>query len=152
VWSAAAVVLTAAIVVALILLFGGKSTRAAEFRTASQWESDYYTSLKEPDNPYTPCCGVGDAYYADKTEACTPADGKTCALVAIITDKRPDRVVLPSGQTIVRDSFPVGTRVVIPRNKIRRHLIPNPTDHNVVFMGTYGAGVWVYCWEPVAGI
>lgn len=122
---------------------------------------EYFRSLMQPDNPAISCCGAGDVYYADKTDQCGPDDMRkepTCAIVAIITDTRPDVLRLDDGSTIHRAHVPPGTRVPIPRSKLRKHPIPNPTDHNVVFMRYDGdagsAEPWinVYCWEPIAGL
>ncbi len=103
---------------------------------------DWYLMLRQPDNPVASCCGGKDAYYADKTEECGPYDYIPayyggCALVAIITDDR----VIPG-----RPPFPVGTRVPIPRSKIRLHPSANPTEHSIVFMGGQKQ---VYCYEPL---
>lgn len=108
--------------------------------------SEYYESLKQPDNGYS-CCGEGDAYFADETEEC-PVVGDECVLVAIITDTRPNKIVLKNGLTIYRRAVPVGTRVPVPRAKVRRHPIPNPTDHNVIFLNAANGAI---CWEPVSG-
>jgi hypothetical protein len=108
----------------------------------------YYESLRQPDNPAASCCGEGDAYYADRVEPCSVVDGSDCALVAIITDERPDTIVLPH-RTITRAHIPAGTRIPIPRQKLRRMPIPNPTDHTVVFVGS---GMYVLCFEPTGGV
>lgn len=113
--------------------------------------SDWYRGLVQPDSDPlypAPCCGAGDAYYADRTEPCTHADGPDCALVAIITDTRPDHRELPGGYVVNRPHIKIGTRVPVPRSKIRVHPVPNPTDHNVIFVANYSLRVW--CWEPVA--
>ena len=119
-------------------------------------EEIWYKTLKQPDNPDMGCCGWGDAYYADRTEACTLLDGPDCALVAIVTDTRPDTrtYVRQDGSeiVIVRPHYDVGFRVPIPKHKIRKRAVENVTDHNVVFFKDYGAGLNVYCWEPVGGI
>jgi hypothetical protein len=97
--------------------------------------------LKQPDNPGASCCGGHDAYYADKTDECGPGDYIPalyggCALVAIITDTR---------EITGRHPFAVGTRIPVPRSKIRTHYSPNPTDHNIIFVGPQKQ---VYCFEP----
>ncbi len=106
--------------------------------------SEYYASLKMPDYPNISCCGAGDAYYADESEF--DVNGN---LVAIITDTRPDRRTLPDGSVILRQHIAPGTKVVVPKSKIRKHPIPNPTDHTIVFIG-YNGGV--LCYEPTSGI
>ena len=104
--------------------------------------SDYYESLKMPDYVQISCCGMGDAYYADKTE--TDATGN---LVAVITDTRADTFNLPDGRVINRLHIPEGTKFVVPKSKIRKYPIPNPTGHTIVFIG---AQLNVLCYEPEA--
>jgi hypothetical protein len=141
-------------VVAVIALWsyvlGYSSPAKAQTRYASPDLSEYYAALKQPDNPSVSCCGWADAYYADKTDSCGPQDEVDCALVAIITDERPNTMTLPDGRTLVRPPIPVGTRISIPQNKLRRPAIVNPTDHNIVFVAYPGGYTRVYCWEPAA--
>jgi hypothetical protein len=127
---------------------------AAQTKYASPDLSEYYTSLMQPDNPKSSCCGDGDRYFADKTEACTAEDlaiVPSCAIVAIITDDGPNVFDVPDGQggtrTIKRPPIPVGTRIPVPASKVRKNPIPNPTDRNIVFTGT---SLYPYCWEPAA--
>jgi hypothetical protein len=109
-------------------------------RDVGQWGlqspdvSAWFNSLKQPDNKDASCCGEADAYYADKVD--TDALGQ---LVAIITDTRED-------SPLSRRHVPVGTRVVIPASKIRKHYSPNPTEHAIVFLGNLNT---VYCYEPL---
>lgn len=105
--------------------------------------SYYYESLRMPDQPMVSCCGWGDAYYADIVET----EQATGALVAVITDTRPDSFVLSDGRTINRLHIPVGTKFVVPKYKIRRSPIPNPTGHTIIFIG---AQLNVLCYEPQA--
>jgi hypothetical protein len=105
--------------------------------------TEYYKSLMQPDQPNVSCCGAGDAYFANKLDSCLPSDGLDCSIVAIITDTRDD-------STYDRQHIDVGTRIPIPKNKIRLHPIPNPTDNNIVFVSPYNH--YVYCWEPTSGI
>jgi hypothetical protein len=117
---------------------------------------EYYKTLKQPDNADASCCGDGDAYYTDKFDECLPTDGADCALVAIITDERPDELERPDGSKVHRPHIDVGTRIPIPRSKIRKHPIPNPTPHGIVFVnasypyegGEGNAWYGVYCYEP----
>lgn len=112
--------------------------------------SEYFNTLRQPDHPAVSCCGDGDVYFADQVDQCGQADidvEPTCALVAIITDTRPDDIKLPDGRTLHRMHISPGTRVAIPRAKLRSKAVVNPTDHNVVFTNGYT----VYCWEPVSG-
>lgn len=117
-------------------------------RDNGQWEMvgpderAYFNTLMQPDHPTTSCCGVSDVYYADQTEPCGPEHGPQCALIAIITDTRPDA-------PLNRRHVPPGTRVVVPRSKIRRMPSENPTSHNLIFLGSENS---VYCWEPLPGI
>ena len=121
--------------------------------------SHWYGSLRQPDAPAVSCCGEADAYYADKVDTCKPADAKhyyqdpmeflnDCALVAIITDTRPDVRRLPIGFTVVRQHIPVGTRIPIMKEKIRKYPSRNPTGHNIVFVSP--SYFTAYCWEPQA--
>lgn len=119
-------------------------------RYASPDLSEYFASLKQPDNPSVSCCGWGDAYEAEKTDQCGAGDGPNCALVAIITDTRPDTRKLANGEVINRPHIPVGTRIAIPPNKLRKPAIFNPTDANIVFVAVREGGNLVYCWEPAS--
>lgn len=122
----------------LILLIGYANAKTIGYATPD--ENDWYATLMQPDNPHTSCCGAADAYYADDT-----AEGPGGQTIAIITDTRPDQRTLPNGNKIYRDHIPVGTRIPIPPEKIRKHPVFNPTGHTIVFVGTGG---WVYCYEP----
>ena len=100
----------------------------------------YLTGLKQPDNPTVSCCGESDMYYADRQEECRFEDGADCAVVAIITDTRPD-------EPLKRPHIKPGTRVPIPKHKIRRPASANPTGHTIVFVTA--SRLWVYCYEPL---
>lgn len=132
-----------AILIALMAAPAGAADYAAPDLSA------YYEALRQPDNAAASCCGAADAYYADHVAPCTAADGAACALIAIITDTRPNRRTLPDGRIIDRPPVAPGTRIVIPRHKLRRPPQANPTDHNVVFLSAAGA---VFCWEPLSGL
>ena len=106
--------------------------------------SSYYASLMQPDNPYASCCGEGDAYHADRTEF--DANGN---LVAIITDTRSDERKLPDGRVINRRHIKPGTKFLVPKSKIRKRPIPNPTPHTIIFIGSH---MNVLCYEPQAGL
>lgn len=84
----------------------------------------WYRSLRQPDNQSLTCCGVADAYYADKI---TVINGKA---YATITDDRDDG---PLG----RPHIPNGTIVEIPSHKMSRYT-GNPTGHNIIFMSPSG--------------
>lgn len=130
------------IVVAVVLIVLLASVILANARTIGYGtpnENDWYSTLMQPDAPQS-CCGAGDAYYADET-----AEGPGGQTIAIITDTRPDQRTLPNGNKIFRAHIPVGTKVPIPPEKIRKHPVFNPTGHTIIFVGTGG---WVYCYEP----
>lgn len=105
--------------------------------------SFYYESLRMPDMPMISCCGWGDAYKADQTEI----DPITGDLVAVITDTGPDIIPLADGRIINRLHIPAGTKFVVPKSKIRKKPIPNPTGHTIIFIG---AQMNVLCYEPEA--
>ena len=114
---------------------------------------DYYESLKMPDTGIS-CCGEADVYYADKTDACSLEElinHPDCALIAVITDTRPDKRVLPDGRELVRLHIPVGTRIIVAKKKLRKSYTPNPIGHNIVFENS----AWfpqALCWEPQSGL
>lgn len=110
-------------------------------RDNGQWENsapeirEWFKSLMQPDNPYVPCCGEADAYYADTIHV---RDGKT---YATITDDRDDA---PLG----RPPVPVGTVILIPDAKLKWDK-GNPTGHGIVFIGNQGQ---VYCYVTPGGV
>lgn len=87
----------------------------------------FYLAAKQPDTGVS-CCGEADAYYADQFDI--TQDGQ---YVAIVTDDR----VIPN-----RPEIPVGTRVIIPNEKLNKVPV-NPTGHGIVFLG-YGRIVYCY--------
>lgn len=96
----------------------------------------WFATLMQPDRPLIPCCGEADAYWSDQVE--TDADGRT---VAVITDDRDDG-------PLNRPHVPVGTRVIVPPNKIKWDK-GNPTGHVVIFLS------WdreVYCFVQSGGV
>lgn len=113
----------------------------ASARDVGQWLnadpqiSEWYKTLKQPDNNYMSCCGEADAYWADKTET-----GPNGELYAVITDDRPDE---PLG----RRHVPIGTKILIPPHKIKWDQ-GNPTGHTVIFLSTTDA---VYCYVQNGG-
>jgi hypothetical protein len=137
---------------------------------ASPSEGEFYAKLMQPDNVKTSCCGAADAYYADITEPCEKGDRPDCWLRAVITDTRPDsfEVMDEKGQTktINRAHLDVGTRIVVPYTKQRKHYPENPTDHGVIFVANPASfeeydmpkdgktntpsSFNVYCFEPLA--
>lgn len=127
-------------ILALLLMLWPSVTQAQDYGAPDL--SAYFRSLMMPDQPSRSCCGEADAYFADETEACRPSDGESCALVAIVTDTRPDA---PRG----RRHIAPGTRYAVPQSKVRRVPIPNPTDRNLLFVAPADN---VLCWEPVSGL
>src|SRR5512139_878656 len=121
------------------------TTAKADDKFAAPDLAEWYASLMQPDSGQYPrsCCGWADAYEADEIAECGAIPN--CAVVAIITDTRPDERKLPDGRTLVRPHREIGERIVIPPNKVRRHPSHNPTGHTILFVGTHGA---VYCYEP----
>lgn len=117
------------IVGAFLLLL---AVRASQARDLGQWEnsdasiSAWFSSLKQPDNPKTSCCGEADAYYADSYHV----EGDK--YVAIITDERPD-------EPLKRRNIPVGTKIVVPNYKIKFDQ-GNPTGHGIIFVQNWGGG------------
>lgn len=110
-------------------------------RDLGQWENtdpairEWYEHLMMPDMPRISCCGEADSYYADSFE--TSKDGE---YVAIITDDRPD-------EPLKRKHVPVGTRIVIPNNKLNKD--SNPTGHGIVFLSR---GDYVFCYIAPGGV
>ena len=104
----------------VVALFTSMSMNA---RDLGQWDDPanvdlkrWYQELKQPDNPAVLCCGEADAYWADAFE--TTGDGE---YIAIITDLRDDE---PLG----RIHRGIGTRIVVPKNKIKWNE-GNPVGH-----------------------
>ena len=114
----------------------------------NQWFSD----LRQPDNPVMSCCGTADAYWCDdlSTETKVGDDGNTytrnfCA----ITDER---------EVKGRVHVDVGTKIEIPSHKIKwtkndpqsaTDYERNPTSHSIVFLSR---GFYVYCFIGGAGV
>lgn len=89
----------------------------------------FYRNAMQPDTRVS-CCGEADAYWADSFEI--DKDGE---YVAIITDDR----VIPQ-----RPSIPVGTRVIIPNEKLANVASQsNPTGHGIVFVNV---NLHVFCY------
>src|SRR5512139_2016055 len=105
--------------IAAIILATSFVAAKADDKFAAPDLSAWYASLMQPDNPTMSCCGWADAYEADEIAECGAIPN--CAVVAIITDTRPDERKLPDGRTLVRSHREIGERIVIPPNKVRRH-------------------------------
>jgi len=123
---ATALLIAFAIGCAILIYFLALPPRHSYARDLGQWEQQdpliraWFEHLKQPDHPQVSCCSFADAYYADTVET---KDGQ---LIAVITDDRPDE---PLG----RPHVPVGTRIVVPPNKIKWDK-GNPTGHIVIFL------------------
>lgn len=117
-----------------LLIFAGLLffTLVTFARDLGQWDrSDpivqWYSQLKQPDNPAISCCGESDAYWADEAETKCDAARKNCQVIATVTDDRDD-------DKLKRMHVPVGTKYVIPPEKIARK-DGNPTGHVILFLG-----------------
>ena len=116
-----------------------------QWDTVSQQTRFWFEHLMQPDNPAVSCCGEADAYWADSFEV--DAKGE---LVAIITDDRPD-------EPLMRAHIDVGTRIVIPRDKLKFNPLDpqkdeankNPTGHGIVFLSRER---YVYCYVAPGGV
>jgi hypothetical protein len=111
-------------------------------RDLGQWKdvdpaiATWYRTLRQPDNNLS-CCGEADAYEADEVHSeCDDAPENTpihnCRIIAVVTDERPD-------EPLMRAHVPVGTRFVVPPNKIT-WVDGNPTGHVIIFLGSQ---VWI---------
>lgn len=113
-------------------------TAPAFARDDGQWEGsdpaivEWYRTLMMPDAPRTSCCGEADAYWADEFEMTKEGE-----YIAIVTDTR-------DHGPLRRKPVPPGTKVVIPKHKIKFDQ-GNPTGHGIVFLSTTG---YVYCYLP----
>lgn len=130
----------------LFLLFPGlvMAKDSGQWKYAAPDLKAWFESLRMPDYPGTPCCGEGDGYWAD--EAATGPNGE---LLAVITDTRDDA-------KLHRVHIPVGTKIPVPPEKIRKVPVANPTGHTYVFIGVFNDGsrvsYTVYCFEPMPSI
>ncbi|MBX9840895.1 MAG: hypothetical protein K2Z80_03700 [Xanthobacteraceae bacterium] len=115
---------------------------AAQARDLGQWHAAdpavaaWFKKLRQPDNPSMSCCGESDAYFADDFEVSGDR------YVAIVTDDRPDG-------PLRRLHVPRGTRIVIPKHKIK-HDEGNPTGHGIVFYNPLSD--IVHCYVPPGGV
>lgn len=99
-------------------------------RDLGQWEDSppqvraWFQSLLQPDTLVS-CCGEAESYWADEYHI----EGDK--LIAVITDDRDDK-------PLRRQHVPIGTRFVIPPNKIvdATKQNGNPTGHTIIFLGT----------------
>ncbi len=109
---------------------------------------NWYSTLKQPDNPTMSCCGEADAYWCDDEHVI--AGKNYCA----ITDDRDDKSV--GSNHMARAHIPMGTLIEIPDKKIKFDQ-GNPTGHSIVFAyvpspinGGY-KNISVYCYVRGAG-
>jgi hypothetical protein len=102
--------------------------------------NEWYESLKQPDNPTASCCGVADAYWADKLFV---KDGKT---YAVVTDDRDDAM-------LGRPHVDIGTEIEVPDTKLKWDR-GNPTGHAVIFLGRggWGGSPYVFCFVQGGGV
>jgi hypothetical protein len=141
------VCLSRIIIVTLIL---AEIWTCAHARDNGQWENvdpevrNWYSSLRQPDQPSVSCCGNADAYWCDDYYA---RDGMAYCK---ITDDRADA-------ELGRPHIEIGTEIQIPERKLkwgehdpqRGDRVPrNPTGHSVVFMGYAQT---VYCFVQGGG-
>lgn len=86
---------------------------------------DWYSSLKQPDNPDYSCCGIADAYWCDDIYV---RKGTTYCK---ITDDRDDTKLRN------RTHVPIGTEIEIPTTKLKFDR-GNPTGHSIAFLTSGG--------------
>lgn len=96
---------------------------------------DWYSSLKQPDNPDYSCCGIADAYWCD--DVYTRKGATYCK----ITDDRDDTTLKN------RTHVPLGTEIEIPEKKLKWDR-GNPTGHAILFMSSGGS---VLCFVQSSG-
>lgn len=118
---------------ALIILLA--TTSIAWAHDEDHLHDEWYQSLMQPDNPRMSCCGLSDAYWADRVFV---KDGKT---YAVVTDDRED---LP----LRRPHVPVGTVIEVPDAKLKWDR-SNPTGHAIIFLTRER---YVYCFVQGTGI
>ena len=135
-WTTFRVYLFVLSIITIIFLFPIKSAPAHDHDHPDH--NQWYSELRQPDNPHIPCCGEKDAYWCDEYFA---KDGKAFCRV---TD---DRVI--EG----RPPVPVGTVIHITTHKLKWEQngkpTGNPTGHSVVFLSSGGA---VFCFVQAGGV
>jgi hypothetical protein len=147
----------AAEVVGTLIIGTIKPAASAEY--AAPDLSEYFDTLMAPDHPDVRCCGEADAYRVREV-GMTP-DGE---LIIEVTDTGPDLFTIfpdgrrvpgnhvgemPGSRLISRAHIAEGTRIIVPRHKMRKVPIANPTDSAIAFLDQFG---YVFCYEPIAGI
>lgn len=97
---------------------------------------EWFARQKQPDNRMVGCCGLADAYYADKFVM------KGERYYAIITDERQDA-------SLGRPHRPIGTEVEIPPHKFNdvskltgtNDPVPEEIPHGIVFINVDGNAI-----------
>lgn len=117
-----------------LLLLAGPALAHDDDHEHDQW----YSELRQPDNPTHSCCGIGDSYWCDAIHV---RDGKT---FCTITDTR-------SNTELKRTPVAVGTVIEIPDKKLGAYKGGNPTGHAIVFLSS-GHDPVVYCFVQGHGI
>jgi hypothetical protein len=115
------------------LFFWSAMTRAHDAHNPEH--DEWYRSLMQPDNPAASCCGLADAYWADKIIV------RGTKTFVVIEDDRDDAM-------LGRPHIPNGTEVYVPNHKLKWDA-GNPTGHGVIFMR--GADT-VFCYVQASGI
>lgn len=131
-----AIIITA---VACGFIYALKPVRA-HARDVGQWQEttpevrEWYRSLMQPDQPWVPCCGEADAYFA----IAHVRNGKTFAIIIDDRDDEPRH----------RHHVPVGTEIEVPDYKLKWDS-GNPTGHAVIFLNVNNDP---YCFVQGTGI
>lgn len=125
------------LILAALLFFGIGYATARDF---GQWdrsspESQWYSTLMQPDNPAVSCCGEADAWYTGFPYA------RGDKMYIRIDDDRPD-------EPRKRRHIDSGTEFEVPFHKIKKDQ-GNPTGHGVIFLST---GDYVYCYVMPGGV
>lgn len=118
--------------------------QAAQARDQGQWAdadpavSEWFATLKQPDNPNVSCCGEADAYWADDIHV--EVVGDVSKVIAVITDDRDD-------EPLHRPHVPIGTRIEVPPHKLKWDR-GNPVGHSIIFLSR---NLDVYCFVQAGG-
>lgn len=115
-------------VLLFLLLIAPAVAREDDWSRSDAMIREWFSELKQPDNPYMSCCGEADAFESDIFTQ--TADGNYEA-------------VITNGKGVI----PNGVHVIIPDAKIKWDR-GNPTGHGWVFLSSAGE---VYCYITPAG-
>jgi hypothetical protein len=121
------------IVISLVCLMWAGADPAWEETTPEIKE--WYSGLRQPDNPTASCCGESDAYFCDQYYS--RAGSSYCR----ITDTRDDAL-------LKRPHIAVGTEIEIPERKLKWDR-GNPVGHAIVFLSSGGS---VFCFVQNGGV